>query len=527
MRDQLSWFVAACLGIAVLAGAVALGCAPQEKDELPVIDVSGGPAFPLDKHLESSDLAAGAMTFEELFEAGDDLFHTAYNGLDGIGALRLPDGSEILRFHAAPPGGDHGAPISSQSCGRCHLGTASGPAQANVAGDPDKDGHPPFNIRSATSLWGNGILQLLAQEITEDLQAIRDEAAASAQSDSGARIERALESKGISYGVIAASVDAEGNVSFDLTGLQGADPDLVVRPLGWKGSATTVRSNTVGAAAALMGLQAEELTWKLAEKGAPFPDPDGDGVERELSVGDMTAMVVYGASQETPQSVERLAELGLVAPPSDEDRGRIERGRIAFGEVGCDSCHLPELRLHNSVFEEPTARGNGHYYDQVLAAKDPDYDPQRPVRFDLLQDAQEPRAEAHPEGGAIIRAYGDLKRHHMGRQLAEPAGPQPPFTSNFAPLTYDDEPVLIAANEFLTPELWGVGNTGPWLHDGRASILREAIMWHGEDDPPAVGDPDRSEAQEARDAFGALGADDQEAVLTFLRSLRTFQPKDD
>ena len=35
--------------------------------------------------------------------------------------------------------------------------------------------------------------------------------------------------------------------------------------------------------------------------------------------------------------------------------------------------------------------------------------------------------------------------------------------------------VMIAPDEFLTPELWGVGNTGPWLHDGRAATLDEAV----------------------------------------------------
>ena len=89
----------------------------------------------------------------------------------------------------------------------------------------------------------------------------------------------------------------------------------------------------------------------------------------------------------------------------------------------------------------------------------------------------------------------------------------------------DGAVVLIATDEFLTPELWGVGNTGPWLHDGRATTLEEAILWHGEDDPPAPGEAGRSEAQEARDAFRALSDEEKQALLTFLRSLRTFMPQ--
>jgi hypothetical protein len=188
---------------------------------------------------------------------------------------------------------------------------------------------------------------------------------------------------------------------------------------------------------------------------------------------------------------------------------------------------VPELRLENTIFEEPTGRGNGHYYNQRLAGKDESYDPERPVRFDLLQEAEEPRLEPHPDGGAIVRSYGDLKRHHMGRHLADPPGPQPSLSASLTPVELDGEMVLVAPTAFLTPELWGVGSTGPWLHDARAGTLEEAVLLHGEDDPPPVGDPGRSEAQEARDAFAALPEDDREALVTFLRSLRTYAPPHD
>ena len=143
----------------------------------------------------------------------------------------------------------------------------------------------------------------------------------------------------------------------------------------------------------------------------------------------------------------------------------------------------------------------------------------------MLKDAQEPRVEADPKGGAIVRLYGDLKRHRMGRHLADPGGPTPAFVAEFAPLQIDGAVVLIAPDVFLTPELWGVGNTPPYLHDGRAGSLREAVMLHGEDSPAAAGEPGRSEAQESRDAFAALPAAQQTDLIAFLHSLRTFSPE--
>ncbi len=505
--------------------------ADTTRPDLPVIRLSEGPAFPLEGgHLESSAIAAGEMSFEQLFEAGADLFHTPFNGLDGVGVSRLPDGSTISRFSVVPAGGGAGGMISSQSCGECHnapVGTSAGLATTNRASDPDNDGVPPFNVRSTTSLFGDGIVQLLAQEITEELQSARADAEREATASPGTSVRRVLRSKGIDYGAIVATAAPGGAVTFDLTGVRGVDRDLVVRPIGWKGDVATVRGPVVGASAGLMGMLAEELLWFPPPERGYDPDPDGDGVTRELSVGDVTAMTIYTAAQETPQSVEKLAELGMVARPDETVLAEVGRGRATFEEIGCAACHMPELRLENTVFEEPTLRGNGNYYNRRLAEKDPGYDPERPFRFDVLVDSQPPRVEAHPEGGAIIRMYGDLRRHHMGRHLADPAVPEVSITASFEPATVNGEVVVIAPTAFLTPELWGVGNTGPWLHDGRAGTLEEAIRLHGEDDPPPIGDPGRSEAQEARDAFAALPEESRRSLVTFLTSLRTFSPEDD
>ena len=204
-------------------------------------------------------------------------------------------------------------------------------------------------------------------------------------------------------------------------------------PMGWKGDATLIRNITAGASFRAMGMQSEEVLWKIPE-AANTPDFDGDGVMRELSVGDITAMTVYSAILPTPTELERLADLGYVQAPTAEQKALIAKGRAAFTNVGCASCHTPAMHLAKTRFEEPTARGNGNFYDHGLAKKDPNYDPKRPFSVDILKDTDEPRAEADPKGGVTVRLYSDLKRHAMGRLLADPAGPGDSTTADFESL---------------------------------------------------------------------------------------------
>ena len=61
----------------------------------------------------------------------------------------------------------------------------------------------------------------------------------------------------------------------------------------------------------------------------------------------------------------------------------------------------------------------------------------------------------------------------------------------------------------MTPRLWGVADTAPYLHDGRALTLRDAILLHG------------GEATAARNAFAGAPAHQQQRLLGFLETLRT------
>src|SRR5256886_12211310 len=92
-----------------------------------------------------------------------------------------------------------------------------------------------------------------------------------------------------------------------------------------------------------------------------------------------------------------------------------------------------------------------------------------------------------------VRNIGtDFKRHDLG--------------PNFRERNYDGT----VRAKIKTPELWGVGSTGAYGHDGRSINLPEVILRHG------------GEAQRERDAFAALSPAVQGTVLDFLNSLIIF-----
>ena len=117
------------------------------------------------------------------------------------------------------------------------------------------------------------------------------------------------------------------------------------------------------------------------------------------------------------------------------------------------------------------------------------------------QDSQDavamlPRIEASGNGGGIVRAYTDLKRHNL-------CDAQDHFFCN--------EQVAqsgIALNTFLTRKLWDVGSTTPYGHRGDLSTLTEAIEHHA------------GEGRPSRDQFMSLSTYGRASVIEFLKTLQ-------
>jgi CxxC motif-containing protein (DUF1111 family) len=86
--------------------------------------------------------------------------------------------------------------------------------------------------------------------------------------------------------------------------------------------------------------------------------------------------------------------------------------------------------------------------------------------------------------------YSDLLLHDMGGELADGI-----------------RQGEATGSEFRTQPLWGLSAVGPYLHDGRAETIEEAILAHG------------GEAEASRNAFAAFDIEKQADVIEFLLSL--------
>jgi hypothetical protein len=415
---------------------------------------------------------------------GRQLFQRKFTRVEGNGPLR-DDGA-----------GDIGASVTlgaglADSCAACH-GRPRGSAGfgGDVATRPDS--------RDAPHLFGLGLKEMLADEITTDLRAIRA-AALDAARAAQAPVTRELASKGIFFGSITALPDG----TVDTSRVDGVDADLRVRPFFAHGETISIREFVVGALAAEMGLQAVDSMLAEAASGRrvttpsglvldgaidrveapstadPIADPDGDGIRHEVSESIVDHLEFY--------------LLNYFKPATYAHSNRTVRGERLLRKISCTSCHVQNLQIE---------------HDRRVADVETVYDPAR-GNFNRLYATATPRfVETPDESGypslkrpamqpfLVRNIFTDFKRHDLG--------------PGFHERNYDGTTRTL----FLTTPLWGVGTTAPDGHDGRSINLLEVIMRHG------------GEAQSSRDRFAQLSKSDQAAIVEYLQTLVLFPPDD-
>ena len=418
----------------------------------------------------TQDQIQGRLSLRQIRQHGMRIFSTPFNNADGHGDGPMNQADKVS------PGGrptllNHGNMLrmnglDSQTCLECHnyrstatipfsfgVGGVGGLSQSAFPGvthpdleDSEDKGHAHVEGRviNPPFSYGSGGVELLGKEMTQQLQAQKEHA----RNNPNTWVD--LEAKGVGFG----SIFHDG-FDFDFSSVEGVDDDLVVRPFGRSGCCATVREFDTGALQFHHGIQPVEVV------GANI-DADGDGVANEFLRGELSALHIFQVSLERPTQKKSR---------SKRTRAEERAGAALFETIGCADCHIPTMATDSTYLP--------------LSLPEVAEDPTANVYFAINLTRSAPGFKKSGSGVGV-GLFADLKLHDMGPALTEENG------NAF----------------FTTARLWGVADTAPYLHDGRALTLTEAITQHG------------GEAQSNADAFEALDESDRAALIAFLETLK-------
>ena len=459
------------LPLLALAGAVAV-CAA---------DAASWDERVFSSHLDFDAIAAaGPSALPSLIARGRELFKAKFTTVDGAGRpkatqaiipTKLKHGVNVMSRTSGP---------DSNSCFGCHNDPIEGGSGDFVSNAFVSEGFesaqfdntdPSFSSeRHTIALTGAGLVELLAREMTADLQAERADAVTRARNEgSDQRVD--LVSKGVRFGAIEAHADG----TVDLDSLEGVDSDLIIRPFSRKGVFTSLRQFTINALNVHHGMEAAE---RFGVRWTGSHDFDESGAPDAVTPGDVSALVAFQATLPPPTVKSDLP---------DDWRAAAAEGAKQFQAVGCASCHVETLPLKSLVFTDPAP------YDMAGTLRASEV--KTPIAIDLSTFPFAKQLKKNDKGEWLIPLYSDLKRHLIVDSEVDALGDELQAQR------------FVERDVFLTPRLWGVGSTAPYGHRGDFRMLDEIIAAHG------------GEGRFSRDAYLALDSDKRDDVVAFLRSL--------
>jgi hypothetical protein len=486
----------------------------------------------------------------KLIEYGAQLFNAKFTVQEGAGrpltkgnGLPLSDPNSQLVF---PRNFDRLSSPDANSCSGCHNAPVVGAGGDRVTEvfvlaqrfdhltfDPTdpiptrgaKDESGKFvtmdnatNDRKTIGMNGSGFVEMLARQMTADLQAERD---ATPPGTSTPLISRRVSLGGTLFGGISfGTLTHKADGTWDTSQVQGLaapslsptpkGPSLIIRPLHQVGNVISIRQFSNNAFNHHHGMQAEERFGLNA-------DPDGDGFANELTTADLTAVSLFQATLPVP---------GRVIPNDPAIERATLLGEAVFNNIGCATCHatLPLTSNNNPglperpgwIYFEPNP------YNPATGPNSPNlqlgptnYPISAPALTVDLTSATLPHPRLRPnvQGVVLVEAYTDLKLHDMhDTSISDPM--KDPECEPLDQNQPAGSPGFFAGNcKFITRKLWGFYNQGgAFMHHGKFTTAREAVEAH------------HGEAEDSRKKFDQLSTEKQEAVIEFLKSLQVLPP---
>ncbi len=430
------------------------------------------------------DQFEGSLTsdqLKQLVQDGKNLFTARFTTADGLGRPMATQAIiPTLRKHPVDVMFRRTAGLDSNNCQSCHNVPILGGAGDFTANAFISEGFesadfdtldPQFSDeRGSVSLFGDGLIELLAREMTAEFRAERNKAVAAARK-SGQPETISLSSKGVDFGKLTVMPDG----LVDFSALEGIDSDLTVRPFSQKGVFASLRQFTVNAGNIHLGLEASE---RWGKRWTGTDDFDGDGHPDELSPGDVSALVAFQATLPAPTRM---------VPGDPAWQAAAARGEKVFTAMGCAMCHRPNLPLNSLTFTDPAP------YDTAGTLRPGEV--AKPISYDLGLLDWVKKLPRNDKGQILVPLFGDLKRHHISDGQVSRLGNEL-LAQRF-----------VERDVFITAELWGVGSTAPYGHRNDITTLDGVIRAHG------------GEGRDARQKYIDASDTDRSDLIAFLKTL--------
>ena len=235
--------------------------------------------------------------------------------------------------------------------------------------------------------------------------------------------------------------------------------DGKVGRFGWKAQTASLEDFTLTACAVELGLNVPGHE----QAGVPQrPDYKSPGLD--LTAEECEALEGY--LRDLPAPEQRKAA-------SEKEAKYLKAGEAHFAKAGCAACHAPQLGQVVAMYSDLLLHDMGNDLGDTgqYGVFVPNESEEDQIKEEQIESFAESRQQREPTGDELKNTIGALRQ------------------------------------EWRTPPLWGVRDSAPYLHDGRAATLEEAIALHG------------GEGAGSAQRYFELSSAERMQLIAFLKSL--------
>ncbi len=288
----------------------------------------------------------------------------------------------------------------------------------------------------------------------------------------------------------------------EIAGRVSRQKDGRIGRFGWKAQTPSLEDFVLTACAVELGLEVPGH-----HQGGLPRKPNEKAKGLDLNDGECASLVAFVGS--IPRPIEAMS-------PSKIQNEEVASGKALFAKVGCASCHVARLGDVDGIYSDLLLHDMGPELGDV--GQYGVFDPNSSEADFIDPEMSDEPVNGAPNAVAIpapLAVATEVTPEAPGEEIPVSTTPaqgvttqvvtqRVPFSNGVArrPTTGP-----ASRQEWRTPPLWGLRDSGPYLHDGRADTLEQAVALHG------------GEGGNSAQKYFLLSTKERHQVEAFLKSL--------